>query len=186
MNETYTTVVGTLITQVGRRRLANGTTVVNFRVASNERRFDKATGGWRDGETLYVGVSAWRQLAENIHASFVMGDPIMVRGRLYTRSYEKDGRRQSITELEADAVGPDLARSTAAVTRMAKRVDVPAPDGSSDDSSAAVPVAMMDASGDEQDGWLAGLVEPDADERERAPGARVGAVGSGVEAAVGA
>ena len=80
MYETHLTVIGTLITAVNRRRLADGTTVASFRVASNERRFDRATGTWTDGDTLYVSVTCWRQLAENVHVTFNMGDPIIVRG----------------------------------------------------------------------------------------------------------
>ena len=116
---TYLTVIGTLITNVNRRRLTDGTTVVNFRVASNERRFDRASGTWTDGDTLYVSVTCWRQLAENVHRTFNTGDPIIVQGRLYTRNYEdKEGRRQSVTELEGFAVGPDLTRASAVVTRL--------------------------------------------------------------------
>jgi single-strand DNA-binding protein len=116
---TYLTVIGTLITNVNRRRLTDGTTVVNFRVASNERRFDRASGTWTDGDTLYVSVTCWRQLAENVHRTFNVGDPIIVQGRLYTRNYEdKEGRRQSVTELEGLAVGPDLTRASAVVTRL--------------------------------------------------------------------
>src|SRR3954453_9110558 len=116
---TYLTVVGTLITNVNRRRLTDGTTVANFRVASNERRFDRANGTWTDGDTLYVSVTCWRQLAENVHRTFNVGDPIIVQGRLYTRNYDdKEGRRQSVTELEGFAVGPDLTRASAVVTRL--------------------------------------------------------------------
>jgi single-strand DNA-binding protein len=117
--ETHLTVIGTLITEVHRRRLTDDTTVVNFRVASNERRFNRATESWTDGDSLYVSVTCWRQLAENVHHTFNLGDPIIVRGRLHTRNYEdKEGRRQSVIELEGLAVGPDLTRSTARITRL--------------------------------------------------------------------
>jgi single-strand DNA-binding protein len=182
MFETYTTIVGTLITQVGRRRLADGTTVVNFRLASNERRYDKGTGSWRDGDTLYVGVSAWRQLAESVHASLAIGDPIMVRGRLYTRSYEKDGRQNWITELEADAVGPDLARCTAVVTRTSRRAEAPALDAASEPSA----VGTADDPDAHEDDWLTDLAEPDGGGAGRAPSDRLGAARPTVEAAVGA
>jgi single-strand DNA-binding protein len=118
--ETYTTVVGNLATRVDLRSVPDGTPVASFRVASNERRRDRATGSWRDGDTLYVNVTCWRALAENVHASFGVGDPIVVHGRLFTRSWEKDGRRQSVVEMEGYAVGPDLARSRALVTRTSR------------------------------------------------------------------
>jgi single-strand DNA-binding protein len=119
MFETHLTVIGTLITPVNRRRLTDGTAVANFRVASNERRYDRGTESWTDGDSLYVSVACWRQLAENVHATFDIGDPIIVRGRLHTRNYEdKEGRRQTVTELEGLAVGPDLCRATARITRL--------------------------------------------------------------------
>lgn len=117
MNETYTTVTGNIVGGVNRRQLADGTSVASFRIASNERRWNRATGAWGDGDHLYLSVTCWRRLADNVAESFSGGDPVIVHGRLYTRDYEKDGNRNWITELEALAVGPDLTRCTAAVTR---------------------------------------------------------------------
>lgn len=117
MYETHLTAVGTLITAVDKRRFADGTTKVHFRIACNERRFDRIQNTWTDGDTLYMSVNCWRELADNVHASFVVGDPIIVRGRLLTREWEKEGKRNSITELEATAVGPDLSRCTTKITR---------------------------------------------------------------------
>ncbi|MGH3567823.1 MAG: single-stranded DNA-binding protein [Pseudonocardia sp.] len=125
MYETHATVVGTLITPLNRRWLADGTGVVSFRVASTARRYDRASDGWVDGDCVYLSVTCWRRLAENVYASFTTGDPIVVHGRIYTRSYDKDGQRHSSTEMEALAVGPDLTRCTAVVTRT-KRATVPA------------------------------------------------------------
>lgn len=119
MFETHLTVTGNVITNVIRRRFLDGTTLVSFRVASNERRYDKDTGTWVKGDSLYVSVTCWRQLGENVLRTFSVGDPIIIRGRLYTRSYEdKEGRQKSVIELEGLAVGPDLSRSVAKVTRL--------------------------------------------------------------------
>ena len=117
MHETYTTVVGNVATRVDLRSLPDGTSLASFRVATNERRRDRATGSWRDGDSLFVNVTCWRALGENVHAALGVGDPIIVHGRLFSSSWEKDGRRQSAVEMEGYAVGPDLARSTAAVRR---------------------------------------------------------------------
>ncbi|MCA1673006.1 MAG: single-stranded DNA-binding protein, partial [Actinobacteria bacterium] len=114
MGETPVTVVGTLVTEMRPRRVGpDGTLVLNFRVASNERRFDKASESWVDGESLYLSVNCWRRLAENA-ASLVKGDPVIVSGKLRTREWTNDqGDRRSVVEMEASAVGPDLARCTA-------------------------------------------------------------------------
>ena len=59
-----------------------------------------------------MSVTCWRQLAENVHRTFNVGDPIIVRGRLRSRTYEdKEVEPQTVTELEGLAVGPDLSRS---------------------------------------------------------------------------
>ena len=117
MYETNVTLVGTVITRIDRRRLNSGIPVVSFRVACTERRYDRGAESWVDAGKLYASVTCWRRLAENVHASFVTGDPIIVYGRLHTREFEKDGQLRSVTEVEASAVGPDLTRCTAALTR---------------------------------------------------------------------
>jgi single-strand DNA-binding protein len=117
MYETQVTVVGRVATDVGHNRLSDGTTVANFRVGSTERRYDRATGGWVDGEKLFVDVKCWRKLADNAVASLVKGDPVIVTGRLYTRSYEHEGQRRTAVTVEAHNVAADLARCTVVLTR---------------------------------------------------------------------
>jgi len=121
LNETVTTVVGNVITDVKQRRITDGTRVASFRVASNERRFDKETQSWINGDTLYVSVTCWRKLALGVAASLTKGDPVVVTGRLFTRGYEIEGQKRSVTELEAFAVGPDLSRCVADVTRASRK-----------------------------------------------------------------
>lgn len=118
MKETPVTVVGTVASETRARRVGpEGKLVVNFRVVSTERRFDKATESWTDGDSLFLSVSCWRSLAENA-ASLVKGDPVIVTGRLRTREWTTDqGERKSKVELEASAIGPDLARCNATVRR---------------------------------------------------------------------
>lgn len=118
MRETLITVIGNIITDPKLHRTAEeNRPVVNFRMASTERRFDRDTAEWVDGETFYVGVSAWKRLAESVAGSLSKGDPVVVCGRIYTRGYEVDGQRRSATELVAHVVGPDLTRCTADVRR---------------------------------------------------------------------
>lgn len=129
MNQTSVTAVGTVITPIQLRHLPNGTPVLNFRIACNERRFDRDANTWIDRDSFFVAVSCWRRLAENTAQSLHSGDPVVVRGRLVTRSYDTaDGRRNSVTDLEADVVAPDLTRCTAVVTRI-RRAEAAAPFG---------------------------------------------------------
>jgi single-strand DNA-binding protein len=117
MYETNVTVVGRLATDVGWSRLGDGTVVANFRVASTERRYDRATGGWVDGEKLFVDVRCWRRLAENAAASLVKGDPVVVTGKLYSRNYEHEGQRRTAVTVEAQNVAADLSRCTVVLKR---------------------------------------------------------------------
>ncbi len=135
MNETMTTVVGNVITEVKQRRIADGTRVASFRMASNERRFDKETQLWVNGDSLFVTVTCWRKLALGVTASLMKGDPVVVTGRLFTRGYEVEGQKRSVTELEAAAVGPDLARCIADVSRARRQAteDVPVEISMTDD-----------------------------------------------------
>lgn len=117
VGETNITLVGNVVSDLNRRVLEDGGEVVSFRVVSNERRFDKSTGEWADGRKFSARVNCWRRLAVNVYSSLGKGDPVMVVGRLHTREYEVNGEVRYSTELDAYAVGPNLNRATAVVTR---------------------------------------------------------------------
>lgn len=117
MFETYLTVVGRLITDVTRRTMPSGDTMCGFRMVSTERRFDKESQVWRDGDRLFISVTCWRRLAENVAASVFKGDQVLVTGRLHLNEYEANGEQRSMLELEAKAVGPNLSVCTALLQR---------------------------------------------------------------------
>lgn len=117
MNETSVTLVGNLVDDPRLRTTETGVDVAGFRVASTARRWDRATGRWSDAGSLFLNVTCWRALAGNAVASLRKGDPVVVTGRLSTRTYEKDGQVRSACELEAIAIGPDLARGIAVFRR---------------------------------------------------------------------
>jgi single-strand DNA-binding protein len=124
MYETLVTVVGNLVDDPRLRTTENGVEVTNFRVASTSRKYDRETGTWVDYGQLFLGVSCWRSLGLNVVASLRKGDPVVVSGRLFTKQYERDGQPRSSYEMDAIAVGPDLARGTATFQRS--RPGVPA------------------------------------------------------------
>lgn len=133
MYETHTAVVGTVITNPVKRSTTAGEEVLSFRMASNARRFDQATGEWTDGGTLYLTVTCWRRLVAGVGASLMKGDPIVAYGQLRTAEYvTKDGVERSDLEMRAAAVGPDLARCVAKLERVSRppqsAPDVPVPD----------------------------------------------------------
>ncbi|MGC4759889.1 single-stranded DNA-binding protein [Micromonospora trifolii] len=119
MFDTYVTIVGNVLTTPEWRRTTQSNTLVaNFKVASTARRLDRESGRWVDGNSLRVRVNCWRKLAEGVAASVMVGDPVVVCGRLYTRDWTDDaGNHRTLYELEAVAVGHDLSRGRARFLR---------------------------------------------------------------------
>ncbi|GAA1642448.1 single-stranded DNA-binding protein [Catellatospora bangladeshensis] len=119
MFDTPITVIGNVLTAPEWRRTSqSGQLVANFKVASTARRLDKANNRWVDGNSLRVRVNCWRRLAEGVASSIMVGDPVVVVGRLYTRDWiDEEGQRRVMYEVEAVAVGHDLSRGRAKFAR---------------------------------------------------------------------
>jgi len=117
VNETMITVVGNVAREPNLRVTNNGTRVVDFRLASTERRYDRGLGGWRDGETVFYTVTCWRNVAENLVDSVEKGQPMVVHGRLRDGSYEKEGQRYSVFAIDAYALGHDISRGVSKFTK---------------------------------------------------------------------
>jgi single-strand DNA-binding protein len=113
--ETNIVLVGNVLTAPEWRRTAStGALVATFRVASTARKLDRESGRWVDGDSLRLRVSCWRKLAEGVSASIAVGDPVVVMGRIYTRDWtDSEGNARVSYEMEAMAVGHDLARGKA-------------------------------------------------------------------------
>lgn len=119
MNETIVTVTGNVATDPTLRTTKSGARVAGFRLASTERRFDRGVREWRDGDTTWFQVTCWRAMAENVMSSVAKGQPVVVHGRLRDASYERDGQRRTVIEVEAYGLGHDLSRGVASFTRVA-------------------------------------------------------------------
>jgi len=115
--ETQITVVGNLTGDPELRFIQSGAAVVNFTVASTPRTFDRQSNEWKDGETLFMRCSLWREAAENVAESLTKGMRVIVTGRLVSRSWEANGEKRSVMELQVDEVGPSLRYATAKVNR---------------------------------------------------------------------
>ncbi len=115
------TVVGNLTNDPELRFTPSGAAVASFTVASSTRVLDKQTNEWKDGDTVFMRCSAWRQYAENVAESLQRGMRVIVSGRLKQRSYEtKEGEKRTVVELEVDDVGPALRYATAKVTKVSR------------------------------------------------------------------
>ena len=115
--DTQITVVGNLTGDPELRFISSGAAVVNFTVASTPRTFDRQANEWKDGETLFMRCSLWREAAENVAESLTKGMRVLVTGRLVSRSWETNGEKRTVTEMLVDEVGPSLRYATAKVTR---------------------------------------------------------------------
>jgi single-strand DNA-binding protein len=116
--ETVITLVGNLVDDPELRFTPSGAAVANFRVASTPRTYDRQSGEWKDGESLFISCSVWRQAAENVAESLQRGMRVIVQGRLKSRSYEtREGEKRTVFEIDVDEVGPSLRSATAKVTR---------------------------------------------------------------------
>jgi single-strand DNA-binding protein len=116
--ETVITVCGHLVDDPELRFTPAGAAVAKFRVASTPRTFDKQTNEWKDGESLFLTCSVWRQAAEHCAESLQRGMRVIVQGRLKQRSYEdREGVKRTVYELDVEEVGPSLRNATAKVTK---------------------------------------------------------------------
>ncbi len=116
--ETQITLIGNLTADPELRFTPSGAAVANFTVASTPRTFDRQTSEWKDGESMFINCSVWRQYAENVAESLQKGARVIVHGRLKSRSYEtREGEKRTVFECDVDEVGPALRYATAKVTR---------------------------------------------------------------------
>lgn len=116
--ETVITVIGNLTADPELRFTPSGAAVANFTIASTPRTFDRQSNDWKDGDTLFLRASVWRDAAENVAETLTKGMRVVAQGRLKSRSYEtKEGEKRNVTELEVDEIGPSLRYASAKVTR---------------------------------------------------------------------
>lgn len=127
--DTLLTLVGNLTNDPELRFTPSGSAVANFKVASTPRTFDQASNSWKDGETLFMRCAVWNEPAENVAESLTKGTRVIVTGRLKSRSYEKDGEKRTVIELEVDEIGPSLRYANAKVNRTQRNAPPPANDG---------------------------------------------------------
>jgi single-strand DNA-binding protein len=79
------------------RYTPNGTAVVSFSLATNERWINDA--GERQERTTWHHCVAYGKLGETIAEHFSKGDQMLLQGRISVRQYEKDGQKRTLTEI---------------------------------------------------------------------------------------
>lgn len=84
------------------RTTPNGQSVCSFSLALN-RSYKGADGNWQEA-TDFVDVVAWGPLGERVNQYVTRGRPVLVSGRLQSRSWEQEGQKRSKVEVVANDV----------------------------------------------------------------------------------
>lgn len=113
-NDTTITVIGNLTADPELRFTQSGVAVASFTIASTPRTFDKQANEWKDGDTLFLRSSIWRDAAENVAESLEKGSRVIAQGNLVQRSFtDREGNNRTSYELNIDEIGPSLKYATA-------------------------------------------------------------------------
>lgn len=134
VGEPQINMVGNLVADPELRFTPSGVAAASVRIAVTPRSRDNATGEWKDGETVWLSGTVWRQYAENVAESLTKGTRVIVIGRLKQRSYEtREGEKRTVYEVDIDDIGPALRYATAKINRTSR--------GSSADAGGGAPAA---------------------------------------------
>ena len=118
----YVTLVGYVAQDPNIRTTATGKQLTKVRVGTTPRYRDNETGQWRDAESSYYTITCWNKLAAHVRASLHKGDPVIVKGKLRTSTFEdKNGQLKTSVEITADTMGHDLSRGPANYMRVQSR-----------------------------------------------------------------
>ncbi|MFC8038452.1 single-stranded DNA-binding protein [Paenarthrobacter sp. NPDC057355] len=112
------TVRGFVASDVKTSTTTRGTATASFRLGTTERRFDRASNTWVDGNTNWYTVQSFRYLAGHVGCSVKKGQRVLVLGKLRLRQWEHEGRIYHVAEIDAESVGHDLMWGSANFTRM--------------------------------------------------------------------
>jgi single-strand DNA-binding protein len=112
------TIVGTVVADVELRFTQSGAAVASFTIAANDRKFDRDSGSWKDGDATFLRCTLWRQAAENAAESLTRGTRVLATGSLRQRSYEtKEGDKRTVFEMDVDEIGPSVKWATVKVNK---------------------------------------------------------------------
>lgn len=93
----------------------DGVPILKFRIASG-RMYRDQDGNWKEA-VAFIPVTVWREQAERLAEVLHKGSAVFIEGRLQSRSWEVEGQRRNMVEinawriqnLEKSAAGKDVA-----------------------------------------------------------------------------
>lgn len=117
--DTKTTITGLVATTPRHLITTDGLPITSFRLASTSQKLDPDSGTLVDGDTNWFTITAFREIAINIAGSVNKGERVVVSGKLCVRDWDNGSRAGTSVEVEAEAIGHDLAFGTSVYTRTA-------------------------------------------------------------------
>lgn len=121
---TVITVTGLVATTPRHLVTTAGKPITSFRLASVEKKFDSSIGRWVDSNTNWYTITTFDDVAVNVNASIAKGERIIVTGKLVLREHDSGDRTSISAEIEASALGHDLAWGTSKFDRTTFTRDV--------------------------------------------------------------
>lgn len=112
----YTTITANVGKDPELKQSNQGKSFARFSVAWSERSKDRA-GEWVDGPVIWVSVTCFGRMAENVCASISKGMQVDVTGHLKAESWASDQGEQTMFTMVADKVAPALTFQVAKVAR---------------------------------------------------------------------
>jgi single-strand DNA-binding protein len=82
------TIGGRITQDLELKATTNGTPVLNFSIAINEKRGEEE-------RTVFVDITIWKEVAENTAKYMKKGQPVLVSGRLSQDSWEDHGQHRT-------------------------------------------------------------------------------------------
>lgn len=104
------TLIGNVVIEPQITITDKGTSRLTLRVACNERRKDEA-GNWIDGNTTFINATLWGYAAEAAGETVSKGTPVVIIGRLKSRTVEKDGSKTEYFDVHVDSLAVDVKKS---------------------------------------------------------------------------
>lgn len=112
----------------------SGIRVATLSVATSESWKDKQSGEWKE-RTEWHRVVVWSPaLVKRIEDQITKGTPVLIEGKLETRSYEAEGQKRYVTEIVVRPYAGDLIVLN---RRSIEAKDQPAPEDFTPSPSAA-------------------------------------------------
>ena len=107
--------VGNITDDPELRYTQSGAALANFTVAVSHR--SNHNGEWQDVNDGFFRCTAWRSNAENAAQTLTKGMRVFVTGKLVQRTFEVEGNKRTVVEIQVTHVGPDLQFATAEVAK---------------------------------------------------------------------